>query len=557
MRGYRKVAMRSALVTLSSLIVLATLSIACDDAIPESPAQAVPTASESGADVQSASPGATMSERPRDPDRPPEGEASLSAAVYSYLDVRRAADLMLEILDEERAWCESQPEVTALRAMLEAHEPEDVWRSLLEPAMGQDLRVVEIVAEATAEARGIPMVELPPVFLVTRTSLRHYACLTEEVWEDIDESDWTVGRPASRLAYLLGQEVEGYGDLEQSWLSSTLFWGWYGEIEGADERDPGEDGIGQVVIVSGAPMPEVYAGVLSHELVHFLQDQWTGWKLHDWYRDAETTDQLEALRWVVEGDATLNELSSDGSPLYVLLAEIEWGPDSHAEVDLWYRAYEALAPQDAQNLFAAYDQGATILRLVREAEGQEAIDALLLDPPESTEQLIHVDKFFSQEQPISLTDLPRLQQELFPEGEWLEPVLDRMGEQWLHSLLASSSKFPAFARRASTGWGGDQMALWQSADGSREIVTWQVVFDNPTEHGEGVSGLRRWLFNHSADEAAPIHANVLGWDGPTGSARLITRPRAVWLVAANNAEIADEVADGIRTRMWTNYWRQP
>ena len=531
------------------VIAIATLSlVACADQIPtaeplELPAEAQEVPSSVEPDVAGS----------RDPDRP------VTLDIYSYQHARIFANLMLETLEQEKTWCDEQPEVAELRGMLNDYEAEDVWRSLLIPAGEQDLAAVRIVAEATADARGIPMQELPPVFLISRTRLRHYACLTDEVWEDEsdEDEDWTIGRPASHLALLIGQDVEDYGNKEQSWLSATLYWGWYGEIEDADELEPGEDGVGQVVIVSAAPMPAAFVGTISHELVHFLQDQWTDWRLHDWYRDSQTTDELEALRWVVEGDATLNELYADVSPLLELLADIEWGPDEHSEYDLWYRAYGALSPEDSANLYAAYEQGSDALAALRAEHGQSAIDELLLDPPESSEQLIHAEKFDSDEQPFNLRDLARLRAEIFTAVEWDEPIVDRMGEQWLSSLIRVASKRPDIARKASTGWGSDQMALWQSEDGEIEVVTWQVVFDTPKEHREGVSGLRRWFYSHTANEAKPVYANMLSWDGPTGAARLITRPNAVWLVASNNPEIADEVAADIRSTTWTHYWSRP
>ena len=539
--------------SLFAIVCSVALLVACSDDIPEAQQEQVGPASTQSEHAQQTAIRQTVSERPADPDRPREGS---EVYLYSYRHTLAFARVMAKTLDAERLWCEEQPAVAELRARLEVEEPEDIWRSLLIPAAGEDLRAIELIAEATAEARGISLTEMPAVYLVSRTTLRQWACLTEEIWEDPtdEDHDWTVGRPAGRLAMLIGQDVEEYGDLEQSWLSATLAWGWYGEIPDADELEPGQDGPGLVVIVSRPPMPAAFVGVISHELVHFLQDQWTDWRLHDWYRDSQTTDELQALRWVVEGDATLNELYGEDAPLIELLADIEWGPEENSESDLWYRAYDALSPQDSENLFAAYDQGSDVLATLRHERGQEAIDALLLNPPESSEQLIHPEKLEADEQPIELTDLGRLREEVLPASEWEEPIVDRMGEQWLHSLIATASKNPRVASAAASGWGSDEMALWRSQDGETEVVTWQVVFDDPWEHREGVSGLRRWFFSHTANEAEAVYPNVLSWNGPGGAARLITRPNAVWLVVATEPNIADSVASGIRTRFWTNYW---
>lgn len=530
----------------------------CADEIPrtiqEPPASTTPAEPSPHEDqAEQSSQATTEANDGADDDRP------IRSDIYSYRAVREFADRMLEVLAAERVWCDEQSEVAALRAMLDDHDKEEIWRSLLVPADGEDVRAVRIIAEATADARGIPIHELPPVYLISRTSLRHHACLFEEIWEDPtdEDEDWTVGRPASRLAILLGQDVEDYGDLEQSWLSATLAWGWYGEIPNADELEPGEDGAGEVILVSSPSMPSAFVDVISHELIHFLQDQWTGWRLHDWYRDVETTDQLQALRWVVEGDASLNELYLLDAPLSDLLADFEWGPERNAELALWYRAYAALTPQDSENLFAAYDQGSSVLAELRAESGQEAIDALLLVPPESTEQLLHPEKLNSDEQPIELVDLQRLSEELFPDDDWKAPIVDRMGEQWLHSLILTATRFRTLANNAAAGWGADQMALWQSQDGSAEVVTWQVVFDHVGHHREGLIGLRSWFYSHTEDEAVADPANPTNlhrWDGPSGAARLVLKPRGVWLVAANDPTLADEVAEGILSRSWTNYW---
>ncbi len=543
------------LLLLLGLGLAAIFSAACVDEIPTATqeSRALETSEESTPHPDQAQQAA---EEATAPDDGSEDDQPIRTDIYSYRSVRRFADRMLEVLAAERVWCDEQVEVDALRAMLDDHDKEHIWRSLLVPAAGEDLRAVRIIAEATAQVRGIPMQELPPVFLISRTSLRHHACLFEEIWEDPtdEDRDWTVGRPASRLAILLGQDVEDYSDLEQSWLSATLAWGWYGEIPDADELEPGADGVGEVIIVSRPSMPAVFVDVISHELVHFLQDQWTGWRLHDWYRDVETTDQLQALRWVVEGDASLNELYLLNAPLSNLLADFEWGPERNAELALWYRAYHALTPQDSENLFAAYDQGRSVLAALREDRGQEAIDALLLDPPESTEQLLHNLKLESNEQPIELTDLARLRKEVLKADRWQDPIVDRMGEQWLRTLIATATRQSGLASAAASGWGSDQMALWRALDNEAEVITWQIVFDEYTEYRRGVLAMRQWFQSHTDNEALEPSDDTLSWDGPTGAARLISTVGAVWLIAATDPSIADEVAQGIYSLGWTNYW---
>ena len=365
----------------------------------------------------------------------------------------------------------------------------------------------------------------------------------------------TVGLPASRLALLIGQNVEDYSDFGADLAKRDVVLGLVRRNRGRERvTEPGEDGPGIVVIVSKSPMPNVYGSVISHELVHLLQDQWTGWQLHDWLRDASTTDEQEAVRWVVEGDATLNELYEWESPLQEALADIRWGPLMNSEFELWQRAVDSLTPQSSSSVFAAYEQGFDVMGAVRAEGGQEAVDALLLDPPESTEQLMDLEKLRSGELPLELVDLGRLERDLLRGDDWEPPIFDRMGAQWLNSLIAATTSDPDVALRVAQGWGSDQMGLWESQDRALELVIWQVVFDSRHDHDVGVAGLRFWFNAHSDFEATPVGRDLLVWDGPTGSARLIGGPTAVWLVASNHSAIADYVTDGIRSRVWTNYW---
>ncbi len=521
---------------LAMFIVACGALASCADAIPQDP-----------------DPDLTVSPQP-DPDRPHD---DILLHLHSYRKAQFTAERMLQLLAAEQLWCDLQPEVAELRSLLNVHDAGDVWRTLATPATGDDIRAVELIAQATAEARGLPLDELPDVNLISRTSLRHYACLSDETWEESQDDDRSVGRPASRLALIIGQTTAEYGEKEQIWLRVTLVVGWYGEVAGAEDMAPGADGVGEIVLVSHPSMPSFYARTVSHEMVHFLQDQWTGWRLHDWYREAETTDQLQALRWLVEGDATLNELDNNEPPLSELLADIEWGPEEHAELDLWRRAYQSLAPMESETIYSAYSDAIRVLADLRSRSGQEAIDALLRDPPRSVEQLMHAEKLEAGELPITLSDLSRLRHELFSSDAWTAPIVDRMGEHWLQALIATASGRPDIAERAAAGWGGDQMVLWQTHDGDITVVTWQIVFDDPHEHSEGVAGLRRWFYSHSYNEAEPVARDLLHWDGPNGSVNLITQPTAVWLVASRNEAVADHVTAGIRNRQWTDYWASP
>ena len=505
------------------------LLAACRDAIPEAPLTP-------------------------DPDRPDDAEI---VHLYHYRAIQEQAEAAIALLNAENEWCNRDRKVGELRAMLQEHDPETVTRSLYVEAEGDDLRAVELIADTVSRVRSVDFEQLPPIYLISRSDLRRTGCLYQAFEEhEASEADAQSNAVAAvdRLELLLGQQVAGYGSAEQQQLNATLYAGWYGDPHGVDDLRPDHGGVGEIVLVSRPMIPRQLIQTIAHELVHFLQDVLLGWQLNDLDDMAETTDQLEALRWVIEGDATLHERFAGLLSQSQSLSDIEWGPATHLEFDLARRAINLLNPLQQAAIYDAYEQGSQVLGELLVADGRSAINQLLYRPPISTEQLLHPDRLASEEQPIALRDLPQLQELAFPTDRWEPPVTDRMGEHYLRALIGSSTPRRLEVNDAATGWGSDQLAWWQSLDADSEAVTWQIVFDTPEDLAEGASALRTWFYSYSVNEAERTRRNVLSWDGPYGYARLISGAEAVWLIVANDQSVANRVANSVRSAEWTNYW---
>ena len=198
---------------------------------------------------------------------------------------------------------------------------------------------------------------------------------------------------------------------------------------------------------------------LAHELTHALQQQ--HFDIHSLLEDAEGDfDRGLAVSALAEGDATLLELlylQSNSLPL----PEVPESP-----------VYNS-APQIIQDLLLfPYTAG---LRMLTQNFGQENwhdIDAAYQDPPLSTEQVMHPEKYLDREPPADVT-LPDISTVL---GESWTLFYSGTGGEFLIQNYLDSHHGTREASKASAGWGGDSFALYRDPS-ARRLLIWVFQWD--------------------------------------------------------------------------------
>jgi hypothetical protein len=259
----------------------------------------------------------------------------------------------------------------------------------------------------------------------------------------------------------------------------------------------------------------------SHEYDHALQDQ--HFDLEKFQKEGEGNgDRLMARQSLVEGDAYLTMtlwLQAHMEPAEVgeILAQAN-DPKVQA-------ALGKIPPiVQAQILFAA-TQG-TFFAIAEHGQGGfAAIDAAFTDPPESTEQIIHPDKWTAREAPVAV-DLP---DDLAAKmgKDWTVGLEDTWGEHQLGIWLGGTAQ-----AAAAGGWGGDRITLLQGAAGAW-AVAWRTAWDSEAEAAEfetaaetalgktdgkgsvlpGEGGTTRWVVIGIDDAVLGKLAGVLGLAG--------------------------------------------
>ena len=108
-------------------------------------------------------------------------------------------------------------------------------------------------------------------------------------------------------------------------------------------------------------------------------------------------------------------------------------------------------------------------------------------PPESTEQVLHPEKFFSGEAPRVVTPRRR------PPGARL------LGQGVVGELLIRTLVEEGPGGAAAAGWGGDAYRLWDQ--GGRTVLVWETAWDTVDDAVEFEGALRRRLARRQGSEA--------------------------------------------------------
>ena len=225
-----------------------------------------------------------------------------------------------------------------------------------------------------------------------------------------------------------------------------------------------------VVRLEGDTIGSDHELTLAHELTHALQQQ--HFDIHSLLEEAGNDfDRGLAISALAEGDATLLEL------LYLRKNSLPVPrvPDTPV--------YDS-APTFIQNLLVfPYTAG---LRFLAQNFGEEdwtVIDAAYVRPPESTEQVMHPNKYLEGESPIDVS-LPNVQDIL---GEGWSPIYSSVGGEFLIRDYLDSRLSTGDAHQAAAGWGGDAFALYE-APGDIRLLLWVFRWDSTDDAEEFFNG---------------------------------------------------------------------
>jgi hypothetical protein len=278
---------------------------------------------------------------------------------------------------------------------------------------------------------------------------------------------------------------------------------------------------------------------LVHQYAHALIDQ--HFELSSLEGETAGADALRARDALIEGDATaVLALHSFGG---VEQADLDALAEHLSQVELTdYEGYLTSRSMSEVVLFP-YREGARFVEALLQAGWWPAVNAAYLDPPVSTEQILHPEKYISTPRDVPRTvRVPDLGEDL---GEgWRLVAQDVLGELILSAHLDQYLPDTQEALAAAAGWDGDRAVVWQDLEG-REVLVIRSFWDSDAEATEFVQSyatvIDRRLRGASSVLRSIVPTGGRWWRGETGNAYIQQERDAVLIIWAPDTDTMEQV----------------
>jgi len=244
----------------------------------------------------------------------------------------------------------------------------------------------------------------------------------------------------------------------------------------------------------------------AHEFVHALLDQNFDVDGKLGFNSEECEDNPErcaAIQALMEGDATLASttwLQTFGTEQ----DQADVAQDSQVDMPVLQNAPLAFVEQ----LMFPYTVGTAFVNYLFQKGGWKAVDQAYLDPPVTTEQIMHPERYPADKpQEVTLPDLlpvlgegwALLEQEIM--GEWSTLLLLAAGID-PDARLSSAEAIPAVA-----GWGGDIYAVYFHDATGQSVLVLKTKWETTAEAEEFATALAAHI-NARVDLTEEEHAKT-------------------------------------------------
>ena len=274
---------------------------------------------------------------------------------------------------------------------------------------------------------------------------------------------------------LLTSQVAGFYDPELHYLALV-------------ERD------GKIVPPADLPADAAHKAeeaVLVHELTHALQDQHFHLETFATGQPLDDTDVAKVA--LIEGDATLVMMDFFAQTSLATLPGIEETMGSFLSdprkllesTGVPGAAELASAPAWFQDtLLFSYFEGFQFSLSARRKGGQALLDhAFTKDPPRSSEQILHPEKWHTKRDDPVVLPWPDLSRVL---PGWTKVTEAQLGELTIRTLFRGALKKDERAAQAAAGWGGDRFGIYEKGaqTGNNRLLAWVTEWDTEADARE-------------------------------------------------------------------------
>jgi hypothetical protein len=153
-------------------------------------------------------------------------------------------------------------------------------------------------------------------------------------------------------------------------------------------------------------------------------------------------------------------------------------------------------------LLAPYAAGTTFVAELIERGGWEAVDDAFEDLPQSSEQILHPERYIERDEPTwvefgTLSDVCETRHYVDVRGEF---DIRNMLAEMLNTSVVDETMI-----QAAQGWDGDRLEIWNDCFDGAQVVVHGSVWDGPSEAAEyaevAARAFRQWLSGASVESA--------------------------------------------------------
>ena len=321
--------------------------------------------------------------------------------------------------------------------------------------------MVHRMMPVVAEAAGLPFKHEPVVLRRSRAQVRDY--VIHKFDEDLPPADLNGLQSALRLFGLVPDSLE---------LRPTMIDLLTEQIAGYYDPDS------NALYIPADIEPFQLRVVVSHELVHALQDQYV--RLDSIITQRHVNDRRSAAQAILEGQATVAQIP-------VLMPEQK--PDT-LPLGWFWKQRSVMAAQQAQmkefaraplwlreGLIFPYLGGADFnVWFRRKYFGRSVLDSM----PRSTEQILHPERYAEHDEPTDMA----FEGSASSDVQWE----DGLGEFETRLLFQQHLGNEAEAIMLASGWDGDR---YQVLGPNADALVWYTVWDDAAAATRFASGLQR------------------------------------------------------------------
>lgn len=237
---------------------------------------------------------------------------------------------------------------------------------------------------------------------------------------------------------------------------------------------------------------------LWHELVHALQDQYYDLEaLTKW--SATRGDQVSAALSFAEGDAMSammdmmllprgqRALDVPEALVAQTMGTIETMPEVRDVPSILKRS-----------IVAPYTDGIAFTHALRREGDWTRVDQAWRIPPETTEQLLHIEKYRAREAAEKLAPPPAP-----PGGPATVRYHDVLGEQTIRLVLEEWVPLET-AKNAASGWAGDHVAVF--ADGDRRATAIALRYDDEASAVRALEAIARGAMSDPIENVTRVRS---------------------------------------------------